>query len=92
MIGQAGNLTILASSNVNGDVRVELTGMDVDTALPAILRSTGYVARRKGNALYVGNPEDFRGMEDVESLGNVRQSHRPTQQKSSRRIVPIDAR
>jgi len=58
-----GNLNILATDSVQGNVSASLTGVDVEGALDAILKSTGYVAKRDGDFIYVGKPEDFDGLE-----------------------------
>jgi len=58
-----GNLKILATESVQGKVSATLTGVDVESALDAILKSTGYVARRDGEFIYVGKPEDFEALE-----------------------------
>jgi type IV pilus assembly protein PilQ len=63
LLSRAGNLNILASKNVTGTVKASLTGVDIDTALKAILRSTGYQARREGGFVYVGTAEDFQAMD-----------------------------
>ena len=63
LLSKAGGLNILASPSVTGKVKATLTGVDVDTALGAILRSTGYVARREGNFVYVGTTQDFEAMD-----------------------------
>lgn len=59
---QAG-LNIVASPNVQGAVNTTLNGVDVDTALDAILRQTGYVARRERDIIYVGTPEDVQQLD-----------------------------
>lgn len=63
MLSTEGNLNILASSSVQGKVTATLNGVDLDSALDAILRATGYVARREGQFIYVGSPQDFDSME-----------------------------
>ena len=63
LLGQQGGLNILASSSVEGTVSASLTGVDVDSALEAILRSTGFQARRDGAFIYVGTAADFQNME-----------------------------
>ncbi len=66
LLSRAGNLNILASRNVTGTVKASLSGVDIDTALKAILRSTGYQARREGNFVYVGTAEDFKAMDHTD--------------------------
>lgn len=61
-LSEQGGLNILPSRNVQGTVSAALSGVTVDTALEAILRSTGYVARREGPFIYVGTPVDFEAM------------------------------
>lgn len=63
MLSEQGGLNILASNSVQGKVSATLSGVDLDSALRAILRSTGFVARREGKFIYVGTPEDFEQME-----------------------------
>jgi len=58
-----GNLNILATDSVQGKVSATLSGVDVESALDAILKSTGYVAKRDGDFVYVGKPEDFDALE-----------------------------
>ncbi|HUT95187.1 MAG TPA: secretin and TonB N-terminal domain-containing protein [Thermoguttaceae bacterium] len=65
-----GNLNILATDSVQGKVSASLTGVDVNSALDAILKSTGYVAKRDGDFIYVGKPEDFDDLE--KALDTVR--------------------
>lgn len=56
-------LNILASENVTGTVTASLSGMDAESAIRAILRIKGFVAKRDGNFLYVGTPADLQQME-----------------------------
>ena len=63
LLSQHGGLNILASPSVQGTVSASLQDVDVLTALDAILRSTGFVARRDGQFLFVGTPEDFALMD-----------------------------
>lgn len=63
LLGEQGNLNILASKNVEGKVSATLNGVDVDSALAAILKSTGFVSRREGSFIFVGTPEDFMNIE-----------------------------
>ena len=62
ILGKAGGLNILSSPNVAGTISASLEDVDVGTALDAILRSTGFVARHEGDFVYVGTPEDLQGM------------------------------
>jgi type IV pilus assembly protein PilQ len=63
LLSEQGNLNILASKNIEGKVSATLNGVDIDSALDAILKSTGYVAKREGNYVFVGTPEDFNNLE-----------------------------
>ena len=63
LLSEQGNLNILASKSVQGKVSATLNGVDLESALEAILRSTGFVARREGKFIFVGTPEDFEQME-----------------------------
>lgn len=65
MLSEQGNLNILAASSVQGKVSATLAGVDLESALQAILRSAGYVAKREGQFIYVGAPEDFLRMEQA---------------------------
>ena len=58
-ISRETGLNIIASKNVAGTVTANLNGVDIETALKAILKSTGYVAAREGNIIYVGAPADL---------------------------------
>ena len=69
-LSMQGNLNILATESVQGKVSASLTGVDVNSALDAILKSTGYVAKRDGDFIYVGKPEDFDDLE--KALDTVR--------------------
>lgn len=69
-LAAAGNLNILASNSVQGTVSATLNGVSIDSALDAILRSTGYIARREANFIYVGTPEDFKNLEQsLDAIG-----------------------
>jgi type IV pilus assembly protein PilQ len=63
LLAEQGNLNILASNSVQGSVSASLKDVDVDSALEAILRSTGYVAKRDGKFIFVGTADDFKQME-----------------------------
>ena len=69
LLSERGGLNILAGNAVQGKVSATLRGVDIDSALKAILRSTGFVARREGNFIYVGTPEEFEQVE--QSLDRV---------------------
>ncbi len=69
LLSEQGGLNILPSPNVQGTVSASLNGVDIDTALDAILRSTGFIAHRDGKFIYVGTPADFKVME--QSLDKV---------------------
>lgn len=58
-ISRETGLNIIASKNVAGTVTANLNNVDIETALTAILKSTGYVAAREGNIIYVGAPTDL---------------------------------
>lgn len=62
MLSEQGNMNILASNSVQGKVSCTLTDVDIESALSAILRSTGYTARRDGKFIFVGTAEEFTTM------------------------------
>lgn len=66
LLSQDYGLNILASKSVTGTVTASLAGVDLETMLGAILKSTGYVARRDGDIIYVGTPADFAAMDQTE--------------------------
>jgi type IV pilus assembly protein PilQ len=66
LLSQEAGLNIVASKNVTGAVTANLTGVDVQTALAAILKSTGFVAVREGNIVYVGEPRDLQAMNQIQ--------------------------
>jgi len=63
LLSQQGNLNVLASNSVQGNVSATLSNVDLNSALGAILKSTGYVARREGDFIFVGTPEEFQLMD-----------------------------
>jgi type IV pilus assembly protein PilQ len=65
LISREGNLNILPSNSVKGKVSASLHDVDLQTALAAILKSTGYVTRRNGGMIYVGTPRDFQDLEQA---------------------------
>lgn len=69
-LGEQGGLSILSSNSVQGTVSVSLTDVTIDEALSAILKSTGYVARREGKFIYVGTPKDILAMsQSIDRVG-----------------------
>jgi type IV pilus assembly protein PilQ len=70
LLAQAGGINILASKNVQGTVSASLVNVDAATALEVILRNNGYVAKRDGQFVFVGTPDDFIAMEQtMDSVG-----------------------
>jgi type IV pilus assembly protein PilQ len=65
LLSEQGGLNILAGPSVQGKVSATLTGVDIQSALDAILKSTGYVARRQGRFIFVGKPDDFTNLEQA---------------------------
>jgi len=63
LLSRQGGLNILAGKSVQGTVSASLSNVDIATALDAILKSTGYVARRDGEFIFVGTPEEFLQMD-----------------------------
>jgi type IV pilus assembly protein PilQ len=66
MISRETGLNIVASKNVQGTVTANLHGVSIETALAAILKSTGYVAVREGDILYVALPTDLVQMHQAQ--------------------------
>lgn len=65
LLSDQGELNILSSKNVKGNVSATLNGVDLDTALKAILQSTGFKSRREGRFVYVGTAQDFIEMDQL---------------------------
>ena len=60
LLGEQGGLNILTTKNVTGNVAtLSMQGVDVLSAMDAILKSNGFLAHREGEFVYVGTPEDF---------------------------------
>ncbi|MCA9121096.1 MAG: secretin and TonB N-terminal domain-containing protein [Planctomycetaceae bacterium] len=71
LLSKAGGLNILASPSVRGNVSASLQNVPIETALTALLKSTGFVYVREADIIYVGTPEDLRGMAHVaETVGS----------------------
>ncbi|HZN35087.1 MAG TPA: secretin and TonB N-terminal domain-containing protein [Pirellulaceae bacterium] len=62
-LSQQAGLNIMAGRGVTGSVTANLSGVSVETALAAILKTTGFVARREGNIIYVGTPAELLQMD-----------------------------
>lgn len=65
LLSKQSGLNILASKNVGGTVSAVLNNVSVDEALAAILKSTGFAARREENFVFVGTPQDFIEMDQT---------------------------
>ena len=64
LLSRQGDLNILASPDVTGTVTASLSGVTVEEALSAVLKSAGYAARREGSFIFVGTPESLRKMHE----------------------------
>ena len=81
-LADEGGFNVLATKSVTGTVTAKLSGMDVNTALAAILKSTGFIARREGNILYVGTPTDFDQIDQTQDVIQTR-IYRPNYVKAA---------
>jgi type IV pilus assembly protein PilQ len=59
LLAEQGGLNILASPSVEGKVSASLRDVNVETALDAILKSTGFISRRENKLIFVGTPDEF---------------------------------
>ncbi|HEY2882722.1 MAG TPA: hypothetical protein VGJ15_09820, partial [Pirellulales bacterium] len=75
LLSEQGGLNILPSPSVAGKVSASLNGVDIDTALAAILRSTGFISKRDGRFIYVGTPQDFKSMDQAADSVGTRVYH-----------------
>jgi len=75
LLSREGRLNILASPSVQGKVSATLSDVGLDSALDAILKSTGFLAKREGRYLFVGKPEDFVQMARTSDQINTRVYH-----------------
>ncbi|MHB1036962.1 MAG: secretin and TonB N-terminal domain-containing protein [Pirellulales bacterium] len=82
LVSEQGKLNILAGKSVQGKVSAVLNDVDIDTALRAILKSTGFVARREGSFIYVGTAQDFEDSERAVDQINTR-VYRPNYVKAA---------
>ena len=64
-LAEFGQRNILVGKNVQGKTSVRLSDVDFDSAIDAILRSCGLVARRDNNFIYVGTQEEFLSIEQA---------------------------
>ncbi len=74
-------LNILASESVSGTVTASFSKVDAETALEAILKNAGLVARREKGIIYVGTAKDFSDRDQSEDLLAMR-VYRPNYVKS----------
>jgi type IV pilus assembly protein PilQ len=81
-ISRETGLNIIASKGVNGTVTATLNGVDYETALSAILKSTGFVAAREGNIIYIGTPADLQLMNQFQDR-LVTRIYRPNYAKAA---------
>jgi len=58
-LAKQGGVSILPSANVKGNVSLTLNGVTFDSALAALLNSTGLKARNADGVIYVGTSEDI---------------------------------
>jgi type IV pilus assembly protein PilQ len=82
MISRETGLNIIASRKVAGTVTANLNGVDLESALAAILKSTGFAAAREGNILYIGEPADLQLMNQSQDRINTR-IYRPNYVKAA---------
>ena len=65
-LAKEGGFNVIASKSVTGTVTVSLTDVDIETALGAVLKSTGFVARHENGIVYVGTPQDLVQMDQIQ--------------------------
>ena len=65
LLSAQSGLNILTSSDVQGTISASLTDVGVDTALEAILRSSGLTSQRDGNILFVGTAREFQARDQA---------------------------
>jgi type IV pilus assembly protein PilQ len=82
LLSHESGLNIMASKGVTGTVTANLSGVSVETALAAILKTTGFVARREGNIIFVGTPADLVVMDQAQDQ-IVTRVYRPNYIKAS---------
>jgi type IV pilus assembly protein PilQ len=62
-LGRQGGMNVLVGKSVQGTISATLKRVSVTDAFDAVLKSTGYVAKREGKFVFVGSPTDFEAME-----------------------------
>ena len=82
MLSVQGDLNILASRNVQGTVSASLKNVKIETALDAILKSTGFIWWRDGRFIHVGTPQDRIAMQQAADKIGTR-LYRPNYVKAS---------
>jgi type IV pilus assembly protein PilQ len=82
MLSVQGDLNILASKNVQGTVSASLKNVKIETALDAILKSTGYIWWQDGRFIHVGLPQDKIAMQQASDKIGTR-LYRPNYVKAS---------
>lgn len=82
MLSVQGDLNILASKNVQGTVSASLKNVRIETALDAILKSTGFVWWQDGRFIHVGTPQDRIAMQQAGDKIGTR-LYRPNYVKAS---------
>jgi type IV pilus assembly protein PilQ len=68
LISSETGLNVLVSKSVTGNVSASLTNVGINDALEAILKSTGYVARREGKFVFIGTPADLDDMDRAQDV------------------------
>jgi type IV pilus assembly protein PilQ len=72
LLAQQGGLNILASPSVQGRISISLADTDVDSALNAVLRVSGFAARREKNFVFVGTLAELKGIAHSEDRLSTR--------------------
>ena len=67
LLARHSGTSILLSKSVQGPVTASLHGVDLHTALEALLRATGYVARKYEDYIFVGTAEECDRFDQLRS-------------------------
>ncbi len=67
LLARHSSTSILLSKSVQGPVTASLHGVDLHTALEALLRATGYVARKYEDYIFVGTSEECDRFDQLRS-------------------------